>query len=127
MTRSSLNESDNFQYTVVPAVTKVTGEGNEEGQEVEIEGSGFSRNAKNNTVEVDGNECVVTEASATKIKCQLGKRNASLTKKIETNATSQNNGYTSGSGLKYRKYSTSTYNIWTFVNAVRGGGGGTVM
>ena len=69
MTRSSLNESDNFQYTVVPAVTKVTGEGNEEGQEVEIEGSGFSRNAKNNTVEVDGNECVVTEASATKIKC----------------------------------------------------------
>ena len=32
-------------------------------------GSGFSRKTENNTVEVDGNECVVTEASATKIKC----------------------------------------------------------
>lgn len=36
MTKATLKESDNFQYTAVPAITNVTKQGNSAGQEVEI-------------------------------------------------------------------------------------------
>ena len=82
MRRASLNEGDNFQFTIVPSISEVTNQGNKDGQKIEIKGSGFSTNPRNNTVEVDGNECNVTQSTPTSITCILSAHNASKTKKL---------------------------------------------
>ena len=50
MTRTSYNGSDNYQYTVVAAVTNVTNIGNKAGQNIEINGTGFSTTPEKNKV-----------------------------------------------------------------------------
>lgn len=104
--RSSLDPNDYFEYTALPTVTAVSpNNGNIGGQYLTISGTGFSQNPANNTVSIDGNDCLIIEASNNQIKCTLGKKDSSKSSLLSTNSSSQTNGYFAGAGLKYARYS----------------------
>ncbi len=56
------------------------------------------------TVTVDGNPCDITSSTLSNINCNLRSRNLSLSQKLLTNSTSQQNAYVSGTGLNYQRY-----------------------
>jgi hypothetical protein len=85
-----------------------------------ILGTGFSVNPNNVSVTVDNNNCIVSSSSDQTISCTLSPRNYSLSSKLPTNSTNQTNGYFSGVGLNYARYSVSgSMNTTTFATAVR--------
>lgn len=72
MRRASLNKKDNFEFTHLPTVSSINqNQGEEAGQNLVITGTGFSREDENNTVSVDGNNCVINQANSKKIVCKL--------------------------------------------------------
>jgi len=70
---------------------------------------------------VDGNNCKVTYSTNEEIGCIVAPRDPSLTSKQLTNSTSQQNGYFSGAGLQYARYTVTTpiNNIKDFATTVR--------
>jgi hypothetical protein len=63
--RSSLNKGDYFEYTVVPSIRGLSASsGNLGGQNLKIFGNLFSLKAANNTVSVDGTNCLVTAVTS---------------------------------------------------------------
>ena len=123
MRRSSFDPQEYFEFTSLPTVAAVTpATGNVGGQYLTISGTGFSPNPKNNTVTVDGNDCSVTSADNYQIKCTLAAKGPS-TSLLSTNSSSQSNGYFSGAGLKYARYtrSSSIDTLAKFTTAVRTG------
>jgi len=124
MRRSSFDPTEYFEFTSLPTVSGVSPtSGNVGGQYLTISGTGFSPNPNNNTVTVDGNDCSVTSANNNEIKCTLGSKSSSLTSLLSTNSSSQANGYFSGAGLKYARYtySSSINTLTKFTTAVRAG------
>lgn len=70
-----------------------------------ITGTGFSQKVQENTVSVDGNDCKVQSVEEKVLKCILDKRNHAVSSKLTTTTTSsQQNGYFSGKGLQYSRY-----------------------
>ena len=61
----------------------------------------------------------MTQSTPTTIKCILTAQNASKTKKLETNDSTQTDGFESGSGVHYKRYHYSSSSISGFVNNVR--------
>lgn len=97
---------ENYHFAVMPAVYSFTpNSGSPAGQQLSINGSGFSTNSSVITVTVDGNPCDITSSSISTINCNLPPRNLSLSALLPTtdNAT-QTNGYFSGAGLNYQRY-----------------------
>jgi hypothetical protein len=88
---------------------------------IQINGTGFSTNPLNNSVTVAGNPCNVTSASSTSIFCILGPKNDSISTLLLTNDTNQTQGYFSGMGLQYLRYSTYQSSYQPFVDLVRNG------
>ena len=120
--RSSLNPKEYFEYTALPSITGVSpSTGNIGGQYLTITGNGFSPSLKNNTVTVDGNNCLVTSSGNGEIKCTLDPKNPSNNAKLATNSSSQQNGYFGGAGVQYARYTVTTpiADIPSFVSAVR--------
>lgn len=75
---------------------------------------------ENNTVSINGNDCKVTAASENTISCTVAPYNAARTALLSTTASTQKNGYFSGSGLKYARYGvSSSTSMDQFVAAVR--------
>ena len=109
MKRASIDPTVDFEFAALPTLLKVTPDnGNLGGQYLTLEGTGFSPTIANNKVTVDGNTCQVTGATNAFITCTLAKRNTSLSSKLETNSGNQSNGYFSGAGLKYERYTITT-------------------
>jgi hypothetical protein len=120
--RTSFDPQEYFEFTALPTVTAVSpASGNIGGQYLTISGSGFSANPANNSVSVDGNDCLVTSASSDQIKCTLSPKNSSVSSQLPTNSSSQLSGFSSGAGLKYARYAvTSSINtVDKFMTAVR--------
>ena len=106
----------------MPTITSVSpSSGNVAGQYLKISGNGFSPRVENNTVSVDGNNCQVTYSTNEEIGCIVAPRDTTLSSKLSTNSTSQQNGYFSGAGLQYARYSVTNpiNNINGFVSALR--------
>ena len=124
MRKSSFTPGEYFEYTVLPTIKTVSPDnGNVGGQYLTISGTGFSANPANNTVKVDGNDCKVTKASTHNIECTLASQDPAKATLLSTNAGTQQNGYFSGAGLKYARYTYSTpiNTLAKFVAAVRAG------
>lgn len=121
--RTSSIKDDYFEYTSLPVVSAVSpASGNIGGQYLTISGSGFSPNPKNNTVSVDGNNCKVTAASNSEIKCTLAAKDNAKSSLLSTNTSgTQLKGYFSGAGLAYARYaySSSIGTLSQFTTAVR--------
>jgi hypothetical protein len=119
MRRSSLNAGEYFEFTALPTVTGVnTHRGNNGGQKLSITGAGFSLNKDNNTVSVDGNPCKVSYSDEGNIQCILAAKNDTLSTKLSTSSLNQTNGYLSGAGIRYARYSYTT-SLSGLVSAVR--------
>lgn len=117
--RSSLVHGEYFEFTALPTVSGInTHRGNNGGQSLSITGTGFSLNKNNNTVQVDGNNCKVTFSDEGSIQCILDPKSTTLSTKLSSTSSSQTNGYVSGAGINYARYSYST-NIAGLVTAVR--------
>ena len=110
-----------FEFAALPTIKSISpSNGNLGGQIITISGTGFSQIAANNTVSVDGNNCAVSASTDQQITCTIAPKNNSLTSLLTTTSGSQQNGYFSGAGLNYARYSISGYpSLTTFVNAVR--------
>lgn len=121
MRRSSLVKGDYFEFTALPTISSIApSQGNLGGQYLVIGGTGFSANTNNISVTVDNNVCTVTKSSENQISCTLSPRNSTLSSKLQTNSTNQLNGYFSGAGLNYSRYSVPwPINITVFTQAVR--------
>ena len=122
MRRSSLDPNEYFEFTALPTVSSVSpASGNIGGQYLTISGTGFSNSPTNNTVTVDGNDCAVTSSNNNEIKCTLAAKDNALSSKLATDSGSQVNGYFSGAGVKYARYtkSSSIDTFAKFVAAVR--------
>ena len=122
MRRTSFDPKEFFEYTTLPTIKNVSPvNGNIGGQYLTISGTGFSNTPQNNTVTVDGNDCKVTSSNNDQIKCTLAPRNTSLSSQLATDSGSQVNGYFSGAGLRYARYTRSSAidTISKFVTAVR--------
>ena len=103
----------------MPTISGITTHrGNNGGQNLSITGTGFSLNQTNNTVSVDGNKCQVTYSDEGTIQCILDPLNATLSSKLSSTSTNQTNGYFSGAGINYARYSYTT-SISGLVAAVR--------
>lgn len=103
----------------MPTVTSITpSSGNTGGQNITVYGTGFSLEPKNNTVSIDGTPCKVTEASQGSLKCTLGPKDTTKSSLLSTNSTSQANGYFSGAGATYVRYSFSD-SLSKFITAIR--------
>jgi hypothetical protein len=90
---------------VLPAVYSFTpNSGAAAGQQLSINGSGFSTNSSVITVSVDGNPCDISSSTQSTINCKIRPRDLSLSSKLSTNSGSQSNGYVSGTGLNYQRY-----------------------
>lgn len=102
--RSSLLHQ-NFHFAVLPAVYSFSpNSGAPAGQQLAINGSGFSTNASVITVTVDGNPCDISSSTASTINCNIRPRNLSLSTLLKTNSASQQSGYISGTGLNYQRF-----------------------
>lgn len=124
MRRSSFDPKEYFEFTALPTITGVSpNNGNIGGQYLTVSGTGFSANPANNTVLVDGNDCLVTSASQNQLKCTVSKKDSSKSSLLASNASSQQNGYFGGAGLKYARYTAGSAidTISEFVAAVRAG------
>ena len=100
---------ENYHFAVLPAVYSLTpSSGGLAGQTININGTGFSNNASEIKVKVDENDCVVTASTISSITCDLQPRNPSVSSKLDTNSSSQANGYFSGTGLKYQRYNIAS-------------------
>lgn len=74
----------------------------------------------NNSVSVDGNNCVVNTVNEQQLTCTLDARDATKSALLTTTSASQANGYFAGAGLKYARYGiTGSPSMSTFVTAVR--------
>lgn len=101
---SFLNE--NYYYAVLPGVISVSPSiGTYSGNTLTITGRGFSNHPSVIQVDVNGTSCDVVSSTLTQIVCELQEKTLSDHSLLSTNSGSQTNGYTSGSGLKYRRYS----------------------
>jgi hypothetical protein len=108
MRRTSALPEEYFEYTVLPTITTVSpNRGNLGGQHLTILGTGFSAKGSNNTITVDNNPCTITSATSNELKCTLAAK-GSGSSKLATNSTSQMNGYFSGAGLNYARYTVVT-------------------
>lgn len=105
----------------MPVISSVsTNSGNLGGQNITISGNGFSPALINNSVTVDGNTCNIQSATQSQIICLLAAKNNSLSSLLQSNSTNQTNGYFSGGGLSYARYTVpSTATIDNFTDAVR--------
>lgn len=120
--RSSLDPNEYFEFTALPTITAVgPNNGNVGGQYLTISGTGFSANPANNTVLVDGNDCLITSATPNELKCTLGRKDPSKSSLLSTNSSSQQKGYFGGAGLRYARYAytSAISSMQSFVNAVR--------
>ncbi len=117
----STTDDSSFEFIVLPAISSVsTNSGNLGGQNITISGFGFSPALTNNTVTVDGNTCKIQSATQSQIVCILAAKNSSLSSRLPTNSSNQTQGYFSGGGLSYARYSIpSTSTIDNLTNAVR--------
>jgi hypothetical protein len=70
---------ENFHFAVLPAVYSFSpNSGAEAGQQLAINGSGFSTNSSVISVTVDGNTCDITSSTASTINCNLRPRDLNL-------------------------------------------------
>lgn len=101
---------ENFHFAVLPALYSFTpNSGAPAGQKLSINGSGFSTDSSAITVTVDGNPCDITSSTLSTINCNLRPKDSSLSALLpSTNATTQNNGYVSGTGLNYQRYNITS-------------------
>ena len=85
------------------------------GQDITIEGSGFSNHEDRIEVTVDGVPCTVTSSSIEEIECHLNEKmsNSSL---LDTNSGSQTDGYLCGAGFTYERYDISSLNSKTYAS-----------
>jgi len=83
-----------YHYAVLPSVNNIyPNSGSVEGQQLTINGTGFSTNRSKISVSVDGNNCEVVLSSSNLIKCNLGKKDINKTSNLATNVVPQMNGY----------------------------------
>ena len=119
---------NSFEFTVLPTVNLVTpNNGNQGGQLLTLKGTGFSQRIQNNTVSVDGTNCKVTSVEGSYLKCTLEDKNHSISTKLATNSGSQQNGYFSGKGLTYARYTIGNIDLPTFATIVRNGSVGVAI
>jgi hypothetical protein len=117
--RSSFIKGEYFEYAALPTVSAIsTHIGNNGGQKLSITGTGFSKNKLNNSVSVDGNPCEVGYSDEGNIQCIIAPKNNTLSSKLTSSSASQVNGYFSGAGLNYARYSYRG-SISALVDAVR--------
>lgn len=119
--RPSLVEGEYFEFTALPTVTAVSpASGNLGGQIITVSGTGFSGVVANNSVSIDGNNCVVNTVTEQQLTCTLDPRDPAKSALLTTASSSQANGYFAGAGLKYARYGiTGSPSLSTFVTAVR--------
>lgn len=122
---------ENFHFAVLPAVYSFTpNSGAPAGQQLTINGSGFSTNSSVISVTVDGNPCDISSSTASTINCNLRPKNANLSAQLSTNSASQVNGYVSGTGLNYQRYDITNLGSKTISNfrtAVKGNSSSIVL
>jgi hypothetical protein len=70
-------------------------------------------------VTIDGNKCQIQEVSGTTITCTLPPRNGSASAKLVSNSTNQTNGYFSGAGLNYARYTGMYSDLNSFIQSVQ--------
>ena len=104
-----MNNSEKYQFVVLPLVNQRTSSGSKYGQNLEIKGTGFSLDPSKLTVSVDGVKCDVSESTLISIKCRLAEKKAE-TSLLSTNSATPSNQYNSGSGFFYQRYNLSTIN-----------------
>ena len=94
---------------MLPGISSVSPNvGTYSGNTLTITGRGFSTIPANIAVDVNGTICDVSSSTLTQIVCNLREKQLSNHSILTTNSASQVNGYTSGSGLKYRRYRTGS-------------------
>ena len=98
-----------YEHTVLAAIDSIsTHEGLIRGQDITITGTGFSANPSRISISVDTVPCDVISSSITEITCHLQENDFSSSSLLESeNATTQVDGYISGAGFAYQRYSVS--------------------
>lgn len=61
------------------------------------------------------------------LKCTLENKNQLVSSKLSTTSAAQQNGYFSGKGLAYARYTIGNIDLQTFVTNVRGGSAGVAL
>lgn len=69
--KATLDNSEIYQFVVLPLVNDTTNSGSINGQDLFIKGTGFSLNKDDVKVTVDGVNCLVTESTFSEVKCSL--------------------------------------------------------
>ena len=104
---------------MLPGVKSVSPQsGSHKGQFLTISGSGFSTKASEVSVTVDGTICDLEQATITQVMCYL-RAKGNETARLETNSSSPQMQYLSGTGLRYQRYSIGNINVWSFRNAYK--------
>jgi len=112
--RSSILQ-ESYHFAVLPAIKSFTpNSGALAGQKLSIQGTGFSTVSSEITVTVDGTPCNILTSTLKSITCDLQARTSASTL-LSTNSQSQVNGYISGAGLNYKRYSVT--NLATKTNS----------
>ena len=69
----------------------------------------------------------MTSVDLNVLKCTLENKNQLVSSKLSTTSTAQQNGYISGKGLAYARYTVGNIDLQTFATNVRGGSAGVAL
>lgn len=98
-----------FEHTVLPAISALSPtEGFDTGQNLHIEGTGFSTDPSHIQVSVDEVPCEVTSSTLNSVDCRLAPRDANVSSLIDFNGTVRTDPYIGGSGFTYERYDISS-------------------
>lgn len=87
---------------MVPKITAVSSNaGSLKGQDLELQGLGFSSDPSTVSVNAGGRSCKVTESSSTNIKCRVEE---GATTSYDSSATATPGQFVSGTGITFKKY-----------------------
>lgn len=114
----------------MPSVTSVSpASGFTSGQNLVIQGSGFSIDSSKISVSVDDVPCDITSTTLGKINCQLREK-TDQSALLNSTVGNQTNGYIGGSGFYYARYSlsgTASNSISSFKAALAAGANATLV
>jgi hypothetical protein len=103
----SISQNTSYEFIVQPTVTGLSSNtGGQAGQTLTINGTGFSTNPAQVSVQVAGLPCTVVISSPYQVVCTVAPSPASSTFGLlpTTTTGTQVNGFISGSGLSYTRY-----------------------
>jgi hypothetical protein len=112
----SISQNTSYEFIVQPTVTGLSSNtGGQAGQTLTINGTGFSINPAQVSVQVAGLPCTVVISSPYQVVCTVAPSPASSTFGLlpTTTTGTQVNGFISGSGLSYTRYDITNLPVWT--------------